>query len=119
NLLASLAEVSVNALYRDVTKLKDRDLVQSRGKWRAVLPHAVANRLARRALDSIPKEMLTTTIINSGSERLIKSFARRLSYLHDSEVAVKIAIDWLSEDGWIGRNIFNLSDFEMDVFKNL
>ncbi len=119
NLLASLAEVSVRTLFGDISRLRGRGLAQSRGQWRAILPHAVANRLARRTLDSIPKDIIVSNILNSGSERVIKSFARRLSYLHDSEVAVEIAADWLSEDGWIGESIVNLSDFGMDVFKNI
>lgn len=48
--LAFLVYQSGADLYRDVAKLKERDLVQSRGVWRAVLPHAIANRLAERAL---------------------------------------------------------------------
>ena len=36
-------------LFRAVTKLADRHIVQKRAHWRAILPHAVANRLARSA----------------------------------------------------------------------
>jgi hypothetical protein len=56
-----------------------------------VLPHAIANRLAKRALEAIPKSTLVQTFLNSGSERLIKSFTRRLSYLHDCDTAREIA----------------------------
>ena len=94
-LLASLIGKSGLELYRDVKALMDRDLVQSRDIWRAVLPHAIANRLAKRALESIPKNTVNKSFINSGSERLIKSFSRRLNYLHDSDASIQIVKDWL------------------------
>ena len=116
--LASLVAKSGSELYRDVKVLKERDLVQSRGVWRAVLPHAVANRLAKRALGSIPKNIIVQSFLNS-SERLIKSFTRRLSYLHDCDEAVEIVNDWLAPDGWLGKEICNLSSFGMEVFINI
>ncbi len=106
----------VTTLSRD---LKDRDLIQSRGKWRAVLPHAIANRLAKRALEAISKEKIHEGIICSGTERLIKSFTRRLSYLHDSEVAAEIVSGWLIENGWIGKAIFDLNEFGIEVLQNI
>ena len=45
-ILAELADKKCSELYRDVSELRERDLVQSRDVWRAVLPHAIANRLA-------------------------------------------------------------------------
>ncbi len=118
-LLASLIGKSAAELYRDVAKLGERGLIQSRGQWRALLPHAIANWLAKRALKAIPKQTITQSILGSGSERLIKSFTRRLSYLDGCEPAVEIANDWLSEHGWIGEANCNFSDFGMEVFKNL
>lgn len=117
--LASLIEKSGLELYRDVNALMDRDLIQSRDVWRAVLPHAIANRLAKRALESIPKDTVNKSFLSSGSERLIKSFSRRLSYLHDSDAAILIVKDWLKEDGWIGEVIGNLNSFGMEVFRNV
>ena len=43
-----------DTLYRDVELLRQRDLVQRRSVWLAVLPHAIANRLARFAFAEIP-----------------------------------------------------------------
>jgi hypothetical protein len=79
----------------------DRDLLQSRGIWRALLPQAIADRLAKSALKTIPKNNLVQAFLNRGSKRLIKSFTRRLGYLHDSSEAVSIVNGWLSPDGWI------------------
>jgi hypothetical protein len=118
-LLASLVNKSGSELYRDVETLKMRDLIQSRHIWRAVLPHAVANRLAKRALESIPKNTLVQAFLNSGSERLIKSFTRRLNYLHDCNPAIEIVNDWLACDGWIGKECGSFNAFGMEVFRNI
>lgn len=116
--LASLADKSGSDLYRYVAEIKERELIQSRGVWRAVLPHAIANRLAKRALKSIPKKKIVDSFHDS-SERLLRSFTIRLSYLHDSDEAVEIVNDWLSEEGWIGKSIHNLNDFGIHVLKNI
>lgn len=117
--LGKLIGKSADELFRHVKDLKDRDLIQSRSKWRAVLPHAIANRLAKRALEAISKDKIHETITCSDNERLIKSFTRRLSYLHDCEVAVEIVSEWLTTDGWIGQAIFNLNEFGMEVLQNV
>lgn len=117
--LASLAGKSVLELYRDVSTLKDRDLIQSRSVWRALLPLAIANRLAKRTLESIPIDSLTQSFLCNSSERLIKSFTHRLHYLHDSKVAVKMANDWLAEEGWLGKAVCNFNQFGMEVFRNI
>lgn len=117
--LASLVGKTTAELYRDVATLKGRDLVQSRGPWRAVLPQAITNRLAKRALESISKETLVNEFLNNASERLIRSFSRRLSYLHDCAVAVEIANDWLGDEGWVGSSIENLNRLGIDVLRNI
>jgi len=116
--LASLAGKTVDALYRDIAELKRRDLVQSRGTWRAILPHAIANKLAKLALESIPKDTLMRQV-SSSSDRLFKSFSRRLSYLHDNDLATKIASDLLESNGLIGKSLYCLSDLGLQVLKNI
>ncbi|MDP1770828.1 MAG: hypothetical protein Q8L15_00985 [Methylobacter sp.] len=117
-LLASLAETTVNALFRDVAELKRRDLVQQRNVWRAVLPHALANRLAQKALENIPLDHILTAFEQGGSERLLRSFSRRLSYLHKSEQAVVIAERWLSAQGLL-KDVSNLNDLGIVILKNI
>jgi len=117
--LAALVDQSFQDLYRAVEELRKRQLVQVRNIWRAVLPHAIANRLAARALEYRPKTTIINAFLNSGSERLIKSFTRRLSYLHDCSAAVDIVNDLLEPDGWIGKNNCSLNAFQMAIFKNL
>lgn len=117
--LANLAEKSPRELYRDIAELKNRGLVQTRSIWRAVLPHAVANRLAKHALNSIPFQTIVDVFLSSGSERLIKSFTRRLGYLHDCDPAIRIAKTWLNLDGWLGSTNCDFSPFGLVVFKNI
>jgi hypothetical protein len=45
-ILSDLAGASWEQVYRAVTDLRNRGLVQARSQWRAVLPPAIANRLA-------------------------------------------------------------------------
>jgi hypothetical protein len=72
-----------------------------------------------RALESIPKDTIEAKFLSSGSERLIRSFARRLSFLHDSHTAVRIVDDWLAQDGWIGKSIHNMNALGIDVLRNI
>jgi len=53
--------------------------------WRAVLPHAIANRLAALALQNIPKSTIEAQLVNGPSARLLQSFSRRLGYLDGSK----------------------------------
>lgn len=117
--LASLVNKTGYELYRDVSVLRERDLIQSRGVWRAVLPHAIANRLAKRALNAIPKDILTQAFLTRGSERIIGSFSKRLSYLHDCEPAVEIVNEWLTPDGWLGKENCNFNQLGILVFNNV
>lgn len=97
--LAEVAGLSRPTLYRAAQILVDRQLVQKRSHWRAVLPPAVANRLAARALRNIPVEHLLHVLEALDDPRLLKSFGRRLGYLHDHEVAQDIVRTWLSPGG--------------------
>jgi len=62
--LAALISAEPAALFRAVSELLRRDLVQRRGVWRAVLPHAIANRLAAAALQDIPFTAIEAQLIN-------------------------------------------------------
>lgn len=117
-LLSELAGISDADLYRDIAELKRRQLVQQRNHWRAVLPHAIANRLAKRALENIPIQLILKTLNREGNERLFVSFSKRLSYLHDSEKAVEIAEKWLSKNGLLG-DISNLNRHGIELLRNI
>lgn len=97
--LAGLVGLDVNAVHRAVGKLKWRDIVQARGRWRAILPQPLANWLAKRALENLPAREVADAFWRCGNPRLLQSFAHRLSYLHDSEEAKQIAAAWLEPGG--------------------
>ena len=78
--IARLIGVTPEQAYRGVAELLRRDLAQRRGRWRAILPHALANRLAATALQNIPRARIEECLIH-GSQRLAVSFSRRLGYL--------------------------------------
>jgi len=116
--LSSLAGISVVQLYEYIAELKRRELVQQRNVCRAVLPQAISNMLAQRALENIPINVLRKMFEGGGSDRLLKSFSRRLSYLHENDKAKEIASEWLSKDG-ILSSIDSLNELEMSLFKNI
>ncbi|MCA0176050.1 MAG: hypothetical protein LCH73_07145 [Proteobacteria bacterium] len=115
--LAALAGRSAQSLYRPVSELQNRGLIQRRGRWRAVLPHAISNALACQALEAIPYPLIHEKLVASRS-RLLSSFSRRLGYLHASQRAVSIVRDWLSEDGFLG-DVAGLSPRLLDVLINV
>jgi hypothetical protein len=100
--LAQMAGMDVTELYRHVQELRERQLVQRRSTWRAVLPHALANYLASKALDRIPSEMIRSLLVDSDQPRLLRSFAHRLSYLHGHAAAVAWCREWLEPGGVLG-----------------
>ncbi len=116
--LASLAGQAAAETYRHVGELLRRDLVQQRGVWRAVLPHAIANRLAARALEDTPYDLINQQLVNGGTERLARSFSRRLSFLHDHPKAVAIVERWLAPDGLLG-DVTALNDLGRAMFENV
>lgn len=117
--LSLMGSISAQALFKHTVDLKDRDLVQSRGKFRALLPHAIANKLAIRGLERVTNSSVNKYLLREGNERLIRSFGRRLSYIPDNERAQDIVKNWLApEIGWMNE-VSNLNEFEMSVFENL
>lgn len=115
--IASLAGQATAELYRHVGELLRRNLMQQRGKWRAVLPHAIANRLASRALEDIPYELIERQLV-LGSGRLVRSFSRRLSFLHDHSAAVAIVRKWLAPNGVLG-DVTALNAVQQAMFENV
>lgn len=114
--LGKLIGQSPHELYRQAAELQRRDLVQQRGSWRAVLPHAIANRLAGVALQNIPYATIQEQLLTS--ERLRKSFSRRLSYLHTSKEAVAIVKKWLGVGGLLA-DVAHLDELGATILENV
>ncbi|UMQ52661.1 hypothetical protein FH582_01490 (plasmid) [Leptospira interrogans] len=118
NLLSKLASKSLEDLFSDISELRRRDLIQQRGFWRAVLPHAIANRLAIRALENIPMDNILNIFENGGSVRLLLSFSRRLGFLHESPYSNNIANKWFSFGGML-HNLSELGSIKRSILRNV
>jgi len=116
--LGVLVDKTAREMFRGVVELAKRDLVQKRGVWRAILPHAIANRLAATALQEIPRKAIIAQFVEGGSERLLRSFSRRLGYLHDSQEARAIVEGWL-EPGGLLHEVENLSELGKSMLINI
>lgn len=103
DILASIAGTTRRKLLRTVSLLSARHVVQQRSHWRAILPHAIANRLAASALSSFPADEIREAFEQSGSQRLLTSFAHRQGLLHDHPAAREIAETWLGPEGLLGK----------------
>lgn len=99
--LGSIFGATSGQLYASAQILLERQIAQKRGRWRAVLPQAIANRLATSALDRIRIPTLRATFENSDNKRLLKSFSHRLGLMHDHPVAQRIVTAWLSPGGML------------------
>lgn len=117
-LLGSLVRVDVDEMYGNISELIRRDLVQRRSRWRAVLPQAIANRMAKRAIENIPLSKICNMFEKESSPRLLTSFSRRLGYLHESDIAREISKRWLSENGLL-RDVNNFNDIGIRLFTNI
>lgn len=117
-ILAGSAEVSITTFFRNIDTLKRRGLVQERGIWRAILPHAISNRLALLAIQKTPTLFLVQGFITEAPERVALSFTRRLGYLHESAVAAKIAQELMAQTALLG-DISTFTSIRMQMFTNL
>ncbi|MDI3378889.1 hypothetical protein [Acinetobacter sp. V89_7] len=114
--LSNLAKVDSDTAIEAIEILKSKDIVQQRGVWRAILPHALANHLA--------KELISTKLVNqldkltkSMPERLQRSFIKRLSYFHDLPKIKDLVTLWFSNEGFLGEKILTGNYDAQDLVK--
>ena len=116
--LGSLIGKTADEVYTGVAELTRRGLVQARAQWRAVLPHAIANRLARMALQNIPPPKVISVLVDNASERVLRSFSRRLGYLSDGREATAIVKSWLAAGGLLS-DVTNFNELGRAMFANV
>lgn len=101
--LSQIADTSEREMYEFCNTLEKRALVQVRMPYKALLPHALANRLAKEALQSFPEDLLLDAFTKPEHERLLRSFSHRLGYLHSEPIAARIArklLDYITNAGY-------------------
>ena len=121
NELAVLAQLSGHTelqLYQASEILLRRQIAQKRGPWRAVLPHAIANNLARSALEKFPMSMLLRVIEAPDNVRLLISFGKRLGFLHDHEVAQDVVGKWLGPSGLLS-DLKSIDENRLQLLTNI
>lgn len=116
--LGGLIGKTAQEVFTAAAELKRRDLLQQRRQWRAVLPHAIANRLAAMALQNIPYAVIEAAIVRGSSERLLRSFSRRLGYLDGSKEAQAIVQGWLTKDGLLA-DVLDFNELGRAMFENV
>ncbi|MBI3476656.1 MAG: hypothetical protein HY010_13065 [Acidobacteria bacterium] len=116
--LGAVVKRNAQEMFQSAVELGRRRLVQRRGVWRAVLPHAIANRLAARALQDIPTTIVEKHLVNEAPERLLRSFSRRLGYLDGSQEAKQISRNWLGVGGLLS-DVLNLNELGESMFRNI
>ena len=117
-ILAALVEQSDKQVHKHVAELHRRQLVQKRGRWRAILPHPLANRLAKLALEDVALDQIEQALVVGAPDRIVRSFSRRVGFLHDHDGARAIARKWLRADGRLAH-LGALSGLESQLFENI
>ncbi|MCU1752790.1 hypothetical protein [Pseudomonas sp. 6D_7.1_Bac1] len=115
--IGNIRSISAHAMYAALIRLGRRGIAQSRGRWRAILPHAIANSLATSALERIPPEEFDR-FCASLTPRMQKSLSRRLGFLHDSAEPQATVARWLRVDGPLG-DLFSLGKDGLQIITNI
>lgn len=115
--IAAIRGTAPQQLFRATAELKGRGIVQIRGRWRALLPHAIANPLAARALERISASDFDVFYHTLGS-RMKRSLTRRLGYLHDSPAAQMTIKRWLDVGGPLD-DLTELGEDGVAILRNL
>ena len=116
-LVGTIRSGSASELYSALVELRCRGVVQARGRWRAILPQAIANPLASSALERIPTSDFDRFCMMLTS-RMLTSVSRRLGFLHDSRKAQTVVARWLQADGPLGE-LISLGEHSIQLVTNI
>jgi hypothetical protein len=78
----------------------------------------IANNLAKLALQNIPLSRIKEALVENASERLLRSFSRRLGYLDGNKEAKAIVESWLAPDGLLS-DVTSLDELGQAIFNNI
>lgn len=113
--LSTITNIGYNEIYKNVSILKDMQIIQARGNMRAVLPHALANKLASDCLKKIKLSKIID--VAKKSNRMFLSFSRRIKYLHTSKEAKEVAEIIIRSDDF--NKLEFISKEKVEILKNL
>ena len=111
DVLAKLVGHTRQSLFRSAQRLVDRQLLQKRTHWRAVLPQALSDRLAAKALERIPSKDILAAFDDLPNCRLLISFGKRLGNLHSHDIARTVVERWMEP----GRRLYDFGNLEQDI----
>lgn len=115
--VGAIRGIGARPLYEALAEMKKRGVVQTRGRFRAILPQAIANPLAAHALERIPPttfDQFCATL----TPRMLKSVSRRLGFVHDSKAAQATVVRWLRIDGALG-DLFSKTGDSIQIITNI
>jgi hypothetical protein len=115
--VGAISGIGARQLYEALAEMRRRGVVQTRGRFRAILPQAIANVLAAHALDRIPPADFDK-FCASAPDRMLKSLSRRLGFLHDSPTAQSTVVRWLQADGPFG-DLFAMDEVGVQIITNI
>jgi hypothetical protein len=106
--LTSFLGLSKIDLVGALADLEERQVLQTRGYWKALLPQALANRIATKALKKVEPMKVIDFFSQIENLDLFPSFCKRMLYLHNSKEAMKIASELLnSPEIWENLNEYS------------
>jgi hypothetical protein len=116
--IGALIDQPAKFMYENSAELQKRDLVQRRGVMRALLPHAIANRLAADALRTFSIEVIKQSLLSDSAARLSKSLSRRIGFLRDSQEAQEFVGGLLRDGGRLSR-LRDLDELGFEMLHNM
>lgn len=114
--IGALRGVEPRELFAAAVDLGRRGIVQARGRWRAILPQAIANPLAAYALQRVPDAEFDDFCVSLPT-RMFKSLSRTLGYLHDSPENQRVVKRWLTPGGPFG-DLLPLEGLGLEIIRN-
>ena len=115
--VGAIRGIGARPLYEALAEMRQRGVVQVRGRFRAILPQAIANALAAHALERIPPADFDKFCVRL-PPRMLKSVSRRLGYLHDSSITQSTVTRWLQVDGPLG-DLIAMGDAGFQIITNI
>lgn len=98
--VGDISDIEARQLYESLVEMRKRRIVQARGPYRAILPQAIANRLAASALERISSSRFDQ-FCRALTPRMRKSVSQRLGFLHDSKAArAALLVGYKLMDRW-------------------